>query len=207
MSSTGRNTNRDALDRYYTPPALAAACVDLLPLDAGAEVVEPSIGGGSFARALVASGCTVWGVDRDEGAEGFGLIDPDRRVLGDFLATRIPCDWAVGNPPYKDAEAHVRHALSVARVGVAFLLRLAFLESAGRFPFWRAYPAARVSVFSRRPSFVASGATDSCAYAWIEWRHGWRRGTELEILAPDFGVGERSQSPQTHRAQMGLFGG
>lgn len=97
------------------------------------------------------------------------------------FALRGAPDWIVGNPPFTGAEAHVRMALREASVGVAFLLRLAFLESAARIPFWREHPAADVHVLSRRPSFTGSG-TDSAAYGWFVWRRGYAGPTVLRHL-------------------------
>lgn len=96
----------------------------------------------------------------------------------DFLKFTVPSngryELVIGNPPFNDAEAHVRHAMSLAYPGghVAFLLRLALLESAARIPFWEEFPARRVYVLSQRPSFTGNGKTDSCAYAFFVWRKG-----------------------------------
>jgi hypothetical protein len=187
VSSTKRGANRDGLDRYYTDPTIAAALVDLLWIRPGATVVEPSVGRGAFIQAARARLCRVVGVDVDPEAAGLQLCEPSARVVGDLLATDIAADWYLGNPPYKHAEQHIRHGLQRARVGCAFLLRLAFLESQRRYPFWQAHPPARVWVLSRRPSFTG-GKTDSCAYAWIEWRTGYRGAAALRVLAPDFEV-------------------
>ena len=184
MSSTNRGGQRDEMDRYYTPGPLAAACVDLLPPLRGLHVVEPSVGGGAFARALAARGARVNGCDIDPDAAG--RHDVSRFRLGSALNWPCPAAWYVGNPPYGDAQAHVEHALSHASIGVAFLLRLAFLESARRHPFWTDHPASDVYVFSRRPSFTLDGRSDSCAYAWFVWLHG-DRSMRLHVLPPDFG--------------------
>ena len=186
MSSTNRGVNRDGLDRYYTEPHLADALVGLLDVLPGHLVVEPSVGRGAFLRAARARACEVVGIDIDPEAEGLALCRPADRVVGDLLTTSIEADWYLGNPPYKHAEAHIRHAIEHSEVGCAFLLRLAFLESLKRWPFWQAHPPARVWVLSKRPSFTG-GKTDSCAYAWFEWRRGYRGAAALRVLPPDFG--------------------
>ena len=166
--------DRLTLDRYYTPPAVPRACVPLLAIGPGSHVVEPSVGAGAWVHALRehVPGVRVSGVDLDPEAAGLALCD-DARV-GDWpevAGAYDRCDWVVGNPPFSHAEEHVRASLRVARVGVAMLLRLAFLESAERAPFWREHPAAEVRVFSERPSFTG-GKTDSCAYGLFVWRAG-----------------------------------
>ncbi len=153
-------------DRYYTPDGVAAALVGVLPRISG-TVLEPHAGGGAFARALQGHDLTV--CDIDHGAPGLEL--GRRACVGDFLEYTEPHDWIIGNPPYKAAEAHLRHALELAP-RVAFLLRLAFLESERRRQLWRAHPPRKVWVLANRPSFTG-GRTDSCAYGWFFWDRTW----------------------------------
>ena len=169
----GQGGDRDALDRYYTPPDLAAELLDLLPWsETGPTVVlEPSVGGGSFARHLKNRGYAsrLIGVDLDPDAVGFRWCDPPG-VLGDFEELDLSdrgAQWVVGNPPYANAQKHVEQALKAAP-RVAFLLRLAFLESLERVPFWKEFPCRSIWVLSKRPSFTG-GSTDSCAYGWFFW--------------------------------------
>lgn len=195
MSATTRgSTKRDKLDRYYSPPKCATACVDLLPRlgsnkahtvsDAlgegrthllGARILEPGVGGGAFARALRLAGAHVTGIDIDPGAPGFD--DCDSAVIGDFLTH----DWhavhhfdaVIGNPIFSHAEDFVRRGLEVAPC-VGFLLRSAFLSGARRGRgLLSEHPPRWVYPLSERPSFVASGATDSADYSFIIWERGW----------------------------------
>jgi hypothetical protein len=176
-------------DSYYTPDPLAEALVCQLLIDPGASVVEPSVGGGAFARAIRGHepSCSLVGVDVNAEAAGFEICDDG--VQGDFLgcgeADIGRPDWIIGNPPFGDAEAHVRHALEMVnhRGGVAFLLRLAFLESAGRLGFWKGPGAClrKVYVLSQRPSFTG-GQTDSAAYGFFHWRPRYDGPSELEVL-------------------------
>lgn len=166
---------RRALDAYYTPDDVALACVDALaPLVSwGASICEPSVGGGAFVRALRAwsVGSTIHGVDVDPAAPGLALCDS--HTVRDFCdAWPLDQDWVVGNPPYKQAEEHVHHALKVARVGVAMLLRLCFLAGQGRyFRLWHAgsVPLHSVHILAARPSFTGSGtdATDYALFVWV----------------------------------------
>ena len=171
---------RRANDAYYTPDDLAARLVGLLPLSDGDTVLEPHVGGGAFARALRASGVgALDGCDINLDAAGFEHCDVMRRGCN-FLDADVGYDWIIGNPPFKNAEAHVRHALDLAP-NVAFLLRLAFLESRARIPFWAEHPAAKVWVLSQRPSFTG-GRTDSCAYGWFVWSRTHFGPTQLSVL-------------------------
>lgn len=206
---------RDSLDRDYTPPALARRLVDLLPILPTDEVLEPHVGGGAFARALLmrgveavvvndldphAPGLRVLGtvksttidfLDRSEGslATGVVLIQGFLRRRGEALHRveyykdlpyKGKWDWIVGNPPYKDAESHCRRALELSH-NVAFLLRLGFLGSKKRIPFFEEHPPSAVFVIQGRPNFREGRinkktgkpyGTDNSDYAFIVWG-GW----------------------------------
>lgn len=124
MSATGRGGDRDKLDRYYTPDGLAEACVAVLKIRPGCMAYDPHVGGGAFARALVKAGArAVFVSDIDPEAPGLVGVDVDENhvLLGcfDFLdqpelrehENLASVKLIVGNPPYKDAEAHVRAAI------------------------------------------------------------------------------------------------
>ena len=172
--------SRDALDRYYTPPNLAAALVGSMSRRVGGcPVGDPPAGGGACVEALP--------THANPAAVEVSAIDPDAPALAkyggrvaDFLRERpqaLP-DWIIGNPPYKDAEAHTRRALSIATKGAAFLLRVGFMESQTRVDFWKGPGRAlqRVYILAKRPSFTGGG-TDSTAYAWYifdkTYREAW----------------------------------
>lgn len=170
------------LDAFYTDPLLADFCVAQLTdprllrswLGLRSRVVEPSCGGGSFVEALLKRTPNVHAVDVDPDAAGLHIA-PTHDV-SDWLdwtpAEEDVVDWVVGNPPFGDAEAHLRHALSIARVGVAFLLRQGFVSSKERRPFFAEFPgAARVDLLER-PSFTGDGKTDMYDYAFLVWLKG-----------------------------------
>jgi len=166
---------RRALDAYYTPDALAEALVAVLPIEATDTVMEPHAGGGAFVRALRPRCARVLACDVNPDAEGLALADSAHR--GDFLSCGISGRWCVGNPPYRGFELHLEHALSLSR-HVAFLLRLAVMESAGRANLWRGWPLRRVWVLAERPSFTG-GRTDSAAYGWFWFDREWKQPAEV----------------------------
>lgn len=188
MSSSPKGERIEG-DRYYTDDAVALRLVRLLDLTGAKRVVEPSVGGGAFVRAIRA----VWpgwiyGIDINHDAPGLDLCPSQIRGAdfldvgksGDFLDLPNGADWIIGNPPYSHAEAHVRHALTLAP-RCAFLLRLAFLESTKRVAFWRDHQPARVYVLAQRPSFTGGG-TDSAAYGWFVWDADHKGPTVLDVL-------------------------
>jgi hypothetical protein len=198
-------------DAYYTRDDVALACVRTLPILDGDVVLEPSAGGGAFLRALRTAhpGASLLAIDVNPeppaalsenggfvvGNADFGRWEPEAGV-------RV--DWIVGNPPYSDAVEHLLHALSIARIGVAFLLRLSLLESRGRVGFWREVGPllSEVRVLASRPSFTGSG-TDQMAYGWMVFDRrtsrarpalvpGWDWEAEVEERRPDLGSVSRA---------------
>ena len=129
------SAKRKTLDAYYTPDALAELLVSLLPVPSTSwsPIFDPHVGGGAFARAISRVGAAPYGMDINPNAPG--QVDCLRFTQGDFLlgvgperwwpaAGKAPyfrmsaphrLQWIVGNPPYSDAEAHVRRALEVVR--------------------------------------------------------------------------------------------
>lgn len=190
MSATNRGAEYRPGASYYTPDDLARALVGRLHIPSGMVVLEPHVGGGAFVRALRACDTMsiVQAMDIDPDAPG--LAEVKGAVVGDFLTTEpaLRPDWIIGNPPYGPgpgvAEAHIRRALQVVHPGgsVAFLLRLAILESAARVPLWREHPPRKVWALAERPSFTGGG-TDSAAYGWVWWDTPYSGPTELEVLS------------------------
>lgn len=173
-------------DAFYTPPLLADFCVDVLTrptyvstwLGRRSTVVEPSAGGGGFVEAALKRTPYVHAIDIDPDAAGLRIARTSE--VADFLRwePEAEVDWFVGNPPYGEtdvndgnAEAHIRRALSFARVGCAFLLRQGFVASKERIPFWSQHPAALRVDLLERPSFTG-GKTDQYDYAFIVWLKG-----------------------------------
>jgi hypothetical protein len=194
MSATGRGTDRQKGDVYVTPPRLAESCVDwlvekkLLRSDPKQRVVEPSAGVGVWCRAVKdVVECRLTAVEMEPRLKkDLHNSGADRIVIGDWLEQRPTHDVStiLGNPPYDEAEDHVRHAHKFLHVNgiLAYLLRLNFLGSQARWAgFWQAYPPAYVVPILPRPSFLLEDLTpvlnkdgkqgsDATEYALFVWR-------------------------------------
>lgn len=177
-----RGQGRITGERYYTPQPVADILVaQIAPLLDGATIWEAHVGGGAFALACQRAGSVVSVSDIDPGAAGLGMVETWPVVASHSALDGWPWpevdapEWVVGNPPYDEAEAHIRAALGVARVGVAFLLRASILSSRGRMALWTA-PApirlARIYYLAGRPSFDGTGRTDAVDYVWLVWLRG-----------------------------------
>ncbi|MGO1078320.1 hypothetical protein [Inquilinus sp. CA228] len=150
-------------------------------------VLDPCCGRGNIPRVLRAAGIECLGSDiRDRGFEG---------VIADFLDAGFELPAGVDevwfNPPYRDAQAFVQRARDLGVRKVCALLRLAFLESEGRLPWFLEGGLARVWVFSRRLSMPPGDALESgqveaeggkVAFAWFVWARGWNGPPQIGWL-------------------------
>jgi len=181
--TTKRKVDSDMGDFYPTP---LWATEQLLAVESFEGLIwEPACGDGAMTKVLEANGLTVNSSDLFD--RGFGQVGID------FLETGpgglFACDNIITNPPYHLAEDFLHHALECAKRKVAFLLRLAFLESAERYE--RVYsvcPPARVWIFSKRVTFYPKGAlrkgSGTTAYAWMIWDKSHEGPCQLLWLPP-----------------------
>lgn len=153
---------------------------------------EPACGPGAIARVLRKHGHTVYATDLVD----YESTDQDESGWDFLLERQLPIgvEAIVTNPPFKNADAFVAHALELCP-RVVMLLRLAFLESERRAPILDSGHLARVHVFrSRLPMMHRAGwqgprATSSLAFAWCVFdrdhqgpihldRISWREGDQ-----------------------------
>lgn len=176
-----RRQSKDPLEFYETPPSAVHTIRPHLPRFS--SVLDPCCGKGSLLRATGLPPAMCFGIEINKNhheANARGRI-----YFRDALdsVSWPDADAILVNPPYSHAATFVQRALYEARSGVtvAFLLRLAFLESFTRFQLHAKHPS-DVFVFSERPSFSGNGKTDSAAYAWFVWGPG--RGGRWQVLPP-----------------------
>lgn len=178
MSATGRGGERKKSDRYMTPQALADTIVarllsDRWISDRWMRVLEPSAGHGAFVRAVrrALPGAHITANDIVNDVSRWYEAGADAARVGGFLGIGGSCDLIIGNPPFIEAEAHTRHALSLLNPDgvLVFLLRVGFLESMERAEFWQQHPVHCLYVLSERPSFTGGG-TDASAYGLFVWQ-------------------------------------
>jgi len=105
----------------------------------------------------------------------------------DFLNTNRSHDFLITNPPFHSAEEFVSKGLKSTKKKFALLLRLAFLEGAGRQKsIFSVAPPAKVWVFSERITFYPRRAerkgSGTTAYAWFVWDKAHFGNTELKWL-------------------------
>lgn len=167
---------------FYPTPAWATYALIKNETFNGA-IWECACGDGSMSKVLKHTGNAIESSDLYD--RGFGEIGQD------FLQTKRRASNIITNPPFNSAEGFVRKALEQADNKVAFLLRLAFLESAHRAnTLFSITPPSRVWVFSERitfyPSGVSRGGSGTTAYAWFVWDKTHVGATELAWFKPGY---------------------
>lgn len=195
-----RREPKDSLDDFPTPPWATRAFIGevLKPFGvdvAGKTVWEPACNRGYMARPLAESfGYVLTSDIADYGWTG-------QQAIGSFLGNRFhhpehglemafdAPDWIITNPPFNKAAEFVRHALSIAKEGVAIIIRGAFLEGAERFddlysvhmPWIVAQHVERVAMVRGKFDPEAASAT---AYSWFVWRKDWAERHYLGTWVP-----------------------
>ncbi len=188
--TTKRRVDSGGPDFYPTPSWATQALVDHESFEG--MISEPACGDGAMAQVLIDNGLQVTPSDLYD--RGFG------RSGIDFLKHIQVYDNIITNPPYSLAEKFTLHALECSRNKVALLLRLAFLESAGRQRnIFQKTPPSRVWVFSERVTFYPKGeereSGGTTAYAWFVWDHYYDGPTELKWIS----LGRKPNSRRTHK--------
>lgn len=177
-----RRTN----DAYYTPQALADAIwKQVHPHGWSERILEPSVGGGAFLGYPLAEfpQADITALDIDPNAEGLRMVPKSKAV--DFLQweTEERFDIIIGNPPFSQAEQHVRKATTLLNQygRVIFLLRLSFLCSKKRSKLFGDFPLNSLYPVVPRPSFTGNG-NDNSEYAVFEWVSGYDEPTIRHLL-------------------------
>lgn len=176
-----RFADLDGPDFFPTPAWATYALIDNETFKG--DIWESACGNGAMSDVLDETGQNVRSTDLYD--RGFG----DSGV--DFLETSLRAKNIVTNPPFNAAEGFVRSGLQAAERKFALLLRLAFLEGAGRQrTIFSESPPSRVWVFSERITFYPEGAikkgSGTTAYAWFVWDKDAACSTELKWFKPGY---------------------
>jgi hypothetical protein len=169
-------------DLYETPPEATRALLRAEQLPH--HLWEPAAGRGAIVNVLRAAGHAVLASDLVDYGE------PTHFAGRDFLMERLPdkVECIITNPPYKLADAFVRHALTLVPK-VVMLLRLPFLESVGRSDILDGGTLARVHVFRNRlprmhrDSWTGPKASSAIAYGWFVWSREHRGPATLNRIS------------------------
>lgn len=177
-----RSEPKDSLDDFPTPPwATRALCAYVLSdVNLSDKTCwEPACNRGYMARPLREYFSRVyrtdvrdWDWDGQEAVCDFLIRGTEPQVLRYQLV-----DWIITNPPFRLAEQFVERARDEVRIGFAFIVRIAFLESVGRYRnLFSQNPPSIIAQFTERVPMVKGRydplATTATAYCWLVWTKG-----------------------------------
>lgn len=177
----------DSLDDFPTPPwATRALCEWLARMDPSLELQscrEPAANRGHMAGPL---GEYFRRIDAAD-VHDYGVGLPVRDYL--FGLAPTPVDWTITNPPFRLAEQFIERALASSHIGVAMIVRGAFLEGVGRYQrLFSMTPPSDVLQFSERVVMhkgrLAPEGSTATAYAWLVWIKGVKDTTRLRWIEP-----------------------
>ena len=162
LSIAGRKRN-DGIDYYQTP--IWATQELLRKEEFGGSVLEPCCGAGAISKLL--NNCISSDIRKDEnvfGEKGKDIFTYPEKSFNNIIT----------NPPYIIAQKVIEKSLNITRNKVAMLLKLSFLESKGRYNFFKEYPLKKVLVFCKRVQMYPEGTikpknSGTIAYAWYVW--------------------------------------
>ena len=147
------NTEKDRkkLDIFYTPNELITMVPDHIDINNNDLLFEPCVGSGQIVKNIEGNWITA-------------DLDPECPIIPtyrDFDATdeenwkkiKRP-DWVITNPPFGPAAPILRNALKYAKKGVAYLVRISFLEPCNnRIDILEDNPPNKI-LFLPRPQFI-----------------------------------------------------
>jgi hypothetical protein len=204
MSAT-KPTTRGGEGRDFFPTPwwcthrLLDALATKLPIRSGALWLEPCAGDGAIVDAC-ASWCWEHMAPSMKWERPFDWMTCDIEApplwlpnfhRGSYFDLRVPKkrDVALTNVPFSLAVPFIEKMRRDAHVAIS-LLRINFLASAERAPWWKKNPA-DIYVLPNRPRFSTGKNADSCEYAWFVW--GLTKGGHHHVLdvTPDAERGVR----------------
>lgn len=184
-----RKEPHDSLDDYPTPPWATRALMEYILKDAGKgqTVWEPACNRGHMAKPLSEYFDSVYTSDiHDYGWKGqqrvtdflFPMSEPEESI-----------DWIITNPPFRLGNQFIERALEVAQIGVAVIVRSAFLEGIERYEtLFKVNPPTCVAQHVERVPMckgkIDADISSATAYSWIIWTKSNTEETKLKWIPP-----------------------
>lgn len=157
-------TTRHALDFYRTSEKLTNVLLE--NVDIQGRIFEPCAGDGAIADLFP----NCFTNDIDPNHETDYNIDATVPEAWSLLQR---FDWVVTNPPFSDASLILDNAWENTNIGVAFLLRLSYLEPAKARREWLLKTEDNLRYIlpvNPRPKFrLDKKGSDSATVAWFVW--------------------------------------
>ena len=165
-----RHEPRDSLEDFPTPPWATRAFCEKIFIGGSLSCREPAANRGHMVKPLREYFSEVLASDVHDYGFGFEVRD----YL--FPEPLDEVDWTITNPPFRLAEEFILKALRESRMGVAVIVRSAFLESKGRHErLFKPYPPSHIFQFCERVVMhkgkLSPNGSTATSYSWVVWDH------------------------------------
>lgn len=170
-------------DYYPTPNWCVEALLKNVGIDG--QIFEPCVGNGAIADRFY--GAVTNDLHPHPDHQPDYSEDASNPDLWTLVEAEGGIDWVVTNPPYAgDAPIEIlKLAYETARIGVAFLLRLSFLEPCDNRAVWLQEHADNLTdmiVLNPRPRFRTEAGGDNVTSVWLVWRKQVPALTNTRVL-------------------------
>ena len=175
-------------DFYPTETAVTKLLLKRVPAIAG-MILEPCAGDGAIANVIDKhKGVTsVYTNDINQAWSCNCHEDASKAETWKEWKKTANFEWIITNPPFNQAHLILPLTYEASLVGVAFLLRLSYLEPAGNRGEWLQLHSQNLSnliiLGQPRPSFTGDGKTDSCTVAWMVWLKHYSGNTKVDFVS------------------------
>ena len=169
------NKQRIINDQYFTASEVTRLLLD--KVDIKGVVFEPCAGEGHIA-AQFPNRCFTNDIDtnlrKHDGVYHDYFLDATKEQSWEQLTYSNRIDWVITNPPFNKAFDILQHSWNNCTTGVAFLLRLSFLEPTKKRGQWledNADQMFKIIPVNPRVRFRQdTNGSDSVTVAWFIWR-------------------------------------
>ena len=177
-----RSEPHNSLDDFPTPPWATRALLERLDLTGGI-CREPTANRGHMVRVLA----EVFDHVEASDVHDYGCGYPINDYL--FGPDPDPVDWTIFNPPFRLAEQFISRALLTSQVGVAAIVRSAFLEGIGRYQnLFSEQPPSLILQFTERVVMhkgrLSKDGSTATAYCWLVWQQGNSGPPQFDWIPP-----------------------
>ena len=177
-----RSEPHDSLDDFPTPPWATRALLNRLQISGG-TCREPTANRGHMVRVLAEAFDEVEASDVHD--YGFGY------PVNDYLfgPDPEPLDWTIFNPPFRLAEQFINRALRTSNIGVAAIVRSAFLEGIRRYEnLFSEQPPTLILQFTERVVMhkgrLSKDGSTATAYCWLIWKKDNQGAPQFDWVPP-----------------------
>jgi hypothetical protein len=179
----------DSLDDFPTPPwavrALPEHVIGKRHDLSAMTCLEPACNRGQMSMVLDEYFRTV----RSSDVFNYGYGAVADFLVPDIRFRRSTFDWVITNPPFRLGEDFILKALTVARRGVAMLVRTTFLEGVGRHQrIFTPHPPTVIAQFVERVPMIQGRldktASTATSYCWLIWEKGALTNSKLIWIPP-----------------------